>query len=129
MISLLEKNRWLAILFTILIAIEIFYFSALPGSIETATQISFAKVYHFIVFFLFAFFLFISIKGSRKIKISYIIMTLTASILYAISDEIHQIFVPLRNASMGDILTDCLGIFFAIVIGLIINKKRITQQS
>ena len=129
MISLLEKNRWLAILFTILIAIEIFYFSALPGSIETGTQISFAKVYHFIVFFLFAFFLFISIKGSRKIKISYIIMTLTASILYAISDEIHQIFVPLRNASMGDILTDCLGIFFAIVIGLIINKKRITQQS
>ena len=129
MISLLEKNRWLAVLFTILIAIEIFYFSTLQGSAGTGTGISFAKIYHFIVFFLFAFFLLMSIKGNRKIKISYIIITLTASVLYAISDEIHQIFVPLRNASIGDVLTDALGICFAIVIGLIINKKRITQQT
>jgi VanZ family protein len=128
MISLLEKNRWLAVLFTILIAIEIFYFSTLPGSTGTETTFSFAKIYHFTVFFLFAFFLFMSIKGSKKIKVSYIIITLTASILYAITDEIHQIFVPLRHASIGDILTNSLGICFAIIIGLIVNKKRIARQ-
>ena len=128
MISLLEKNRALAVLLTVLMAIEIFYFSTLQGSTGTGQTISLAKVYHFVAFFLLAFFLLMSIKGKRKIKISYIIITLITSILYAISDEIHQIFVPLRNASMGDVLTDSLGICFAILIGLIISKKRIIQQ-
>ncbi len=128
MISFLEKNKWLAILLTILIAIEIFYFSTLTGSAGAGQTISLAKVYHFTVFFLFAFFLLISIKGNKKIKISSVIVTFVISILYSISDEIHQIFVPLRNASIGDILTDSLGIFSAIIIGLIINKKRVTQQ-
>jgi VanZ family protein len=127
MISLLEKNRWLAVLFTILIAIEIFYFSTMQGSTGTGGIIPFAQIYHFVVFFLFSFFLFMSIKGSKKIKISYIIITLTASILYAISDEIHQIFVPLRHASIGDVFIDTLGICFAIVIGLIINKQTTSQ--
>ena len=94
MISLLEKNRWLTILFTTLIAIEIFYFSTIQGSTGTGGIILFAKIYHFVAFFLFAFFLFMSIKGSKKIKVNYIIITLTVSILYAISDEIHQIVVP-----------------------------------
>ena len=129
MISLLEKNRWLAISLTTLIAIEIFCFSSIQGSTGTGGAIQFAKIYHFVAFFLFAFFLFMSIKGNRKIKISHVAITVTASILYAISDEIHQIFVPLRHASIGDVLTDTLGICFAMVIGLIINKKRIKPQT
>ncbi|MCK4647868.1 VanZ family protein [Candidatus Pacearchaeota archaeon] len=124
MISLLEKNRWLAIVFTSLIAIEIFYFSTLQGGTGTGGCGWLAKVYHFIAFFLFAFFLFISLKRNRKIKFSYVIITLIISILYAISDEIHQIFVPLRDASIRDALTDTLGICFAIITGLIINKKH-----
>ena len=123
MISILEKNKWLPIVLTILIAIEIFYFSTLQGGPGAGAGIDIGKVYHFVVFFLFAFFLFASIKRNKKIKISYVIITLVTSILYAISDEIHQIFVPLRVASIADILTDTLGICFAIIICLIINKK------
>ncbi len=128
MISLLEKNRIIPIILTILIAIEIFYFSTLQGGTGTGGNPWIARAYHFIVFFLFAFFLFISIKKNRKIKVRYVIITLIASIFYAISDEFHQIFVPLRDASIRDIIIDTLGICVAIIIGLIISKKTTSQD-
>jgi len=33
------------------------------------------------------------------------------SLLFAISDEIHQSFVPFRTASFRDVIIDCVGIF------------------
>ncbi len=39
-----------------------------------------------------------------------------ASFLYAISDEVHQYFVPGRTASFGDVLIDGCGIMLAILI-------------
>ena len=128
MISLLEKNRIIPVILTILIAIEIYYFSTLQGGTGTGGNIWLTRIYHFVVFFLFAFFLFLSIKKNRKIKVSYVIITLITSILYAISDEIHQIFVPLRDASIRDIIIDTLGICVAIIIGLIISKKTTSQD-
>ena len=36
------------------------------------------------------------------------------SFLYAISDEIHQSYVPGRDSDPVDVLVDCLGIGFAL---------------
>lgn len=41
------------------------------------------------------------------------------SLLYAISDEIHQVFVPGRNASIKDVVADCIG----IIVGLYLVGK------
>jgi VanZ family protein len=129
MIFALHKNRDLAIILTILIAIEIFYFSTLQIGGSTREGISWtASLYHFTVFFLFAFFLFMSMKN-KEIKISNVILVLTISVIYAISDEIHQMFVPLRDAGIKDILIDTLGICSAMLIGLIIKKKTIDEQT
>jgi hypothetical protein len=38
------------------------------------------------------------------------------TVLYAISDEFHQSFVPGRHASWGDVLYDAAGAFFALWI-------------
>ena len=127
MISLLEKKQWLSIVMTILIAIEIFYFSTLQGGTGTGGSNWIANTYHFAVFFLFAFFFFVSIKKRGKIKTIHVTITLIVSILYAISDEIHQSFVPFRDAGIKDILIDSLGICSAMIIGLIINRKTISQ--
>jgi VanZ family protein len=35
------------------------------------------------------------------------------ALIYAISDEIHQMFVPLRGPSVLDVLIDCVGILCA----------------
>jgi len=41
------------------------------------------------------------------------------SLLYAISDEIHQLFIPGRNASIKDVVADCIG----IIVGLYLVVK------
>jgi len=37
-------------------------------------------------------------------------------VLFAVSDEIHQSFIPSRSASYMDIGLDFIGIFFGLVI-------------
>lgn len=127
MINLLEKKRWFAITLTILIAIEIFWFSSLTETtiISTGKPVASinAIIYHFSVFFLFTFFLLSSIKTKPKITIKDLTITAIISILYAILDEVHQIFVPGRNSSIRDFMTDTTGIFFAMLIYWFIDKK------
>lgn len=78
--------------------------------------INFAFLYHGIVFFLFAFFLTALIKGDKKLKTKGLLLIIGISLLYAASDEIHQLFVPGRVASIKDFLIDSMGIFLAILI-------------
>ncbi len=125
MIEWIEKNKYIAIALTILIAIEIFYFSSIPGGDSAGgTGIPFvATIYHFVVFFLFSFFLLSSITGNKKIKISYILIALMVSIIYAFLDEFHQMFVPFREPAIQDILTDTAGIFSSMILYLYFKKK------
>ncbi|MCK5149628.1 VanZ family protein [Candidatus Pacearchaeota archaeon] len=88
-----------------------------------------SRTYHFIVFFLFSFFLFATINKNKKIKTKHLLIVLIISIAYAISDEIHQLFVTFRNFSIKDILTDTLGIFSSIIIYSHINQKTLKQPS
>ena len=123
---LLEKNRFLSLLMTFYITIAIFYVSSIPGSkISTSQiQISFlSEAYHFTAFFLFFFFLFYSIKGIKKTNAKHVFITLILSILYAISDELHQSFVPFRVPSLGDIFIDSLGTIVSLLVAIFISKK------
>ena len=124
MIGWLEKKRYAAIILTLLIALEIFYFSSISGTSHQEGIGLTPIIYHLTVFFLFNFFLLISIKGNKKIKISYLIIALSISIIYALSDEFHQIFILFRNASIQDILIDTIGIFLSTIFILYFNKKR-----
>lgn len=125
MIDWLEKNRRISILLAALIAIEIFVFSSIPGNapgVGGGAKISI--IYHLVVFFLLGFFFLMSIKGDKKIKTGYIVTTLIISVLYAFLDEFHQTFVPFRNPSIQDILTDTAGIFLSTILILYLNKKK-----
>jgi len=125
MIGWLEKKRYAAIILTLLIALEIFYFSSISGtSYQVGTELI-PIIYHLVVFFLFNFFLLVSIKGNKKIKISYIIIALSISIIYALSDEFHQIFIPFRNPSIQDILIDTIGIFLSTILVFYTRKNEI----
>ncbi len=123
MIIWLEKRKIASLIFTLLIAIEIFFFSTISFAPGKRAIISLTTLYHFIVFFLFSFFLFTTIKGKGKIKTKHILIVFLISLIYAILDEFHQSFVPNRDASIKDILIDSLGIFTSMIIYLYINKK------
>jgi VanZ family protein len=48
------------------------------------------------------------------------VWTVLSSTLYGVSDEIHQAFVPLRSAEVGDILADALGSALGVLLFMIV---------
>ena len=127
MIKLLEKKTWLSLSFLILIAIEIFLFSNLEGVSGIKIPLL-SEVYHFIVFFLFGFFLIIFIKGEKNMKNKYFFLALAISILYALSDEFHQFFTPNRTASIWDFLVDIFGVCIGMFVYLTTLKNQNSTQ-
>ncbi|GGA65182.1 VanZ family protein [Ornithinibacillus halotolerans] len=61
-------------------------------------------------------------------KVKALVFSIIFCVLYAISDEIHQLFVPGRGAQIKDIVIDSagaiVGICFYLVVGRIIRKKN-----
>ncbi len=123
MLDYLEKNKAIPIAITILIAVTIFYLSSLK-SIQTGLSfgIDLSYLYHFGIFALFTFFLVMWIKGNNKFNLKYFLIIFLISIVYAISDEVHQIFVPGRFASITDFLVDGIGSLFAVGIYFFVDR-------
>lgn len=106
-----EKNNKISWIITILIAIIIFYISSLTfEGISKERQINLTILYHFFAFAGLCFFLNISLIKGKKQNKKFILTAIILSIIYAISDEIHQLFIPTRNGSFSDVLIDSLGI-------------------
>lgn len=113
-----ERNYNIPLMLTILIGTTIFYVSSISflPSLEPRNPLK-PYLYHFGIFLIFSFSLLLySIRGKYK---SLFILPLVLSLIYAILDELHQSFVPLRKASISDIFIDSFGIFFALLIYLI----------
>lgn len=125
MVLWVERRRYISVILSILLAIEIFYVSSIPGSKGPPIIPFVAEIYHFSVFFLLGFFLFFSTKGEKKTSPFYLISTLIITLIYAFSDEFHQSFVPFRSPDLFDILTDLIGASISILIAGFISKKSI----
>ena len=75
-------------------------------------------VVHFFEFFILGILCTRATRGSFRdvnVKILYLFAFLF-SVLFAISNELHQYSVPGRYMEIGDIITDTLGAFFGIMI-------------
>lgn len=66
------------------------------------------KLAHAVIYALLGFFT-LNALSHEKIKPNHILLALAISILYAISDEIHQTFIPGRSGNVTDVLIDTLG--------------------
>jgi VanZ family protein len=125
MIEYLEKKRLVSLTLTVLITIEIFYFSSLTGSDSPGIQIPFAATaYHFTVFFLFSFFLLATIKGDKKLTINHLLLAITLSLLHSLLDEFHQIFTPGRDSSIRDIIINNTGILASVFFYSLYEKGK-----
>ena len=125
MIRWFERNRNFSIIFFVFIAVEIFFFSSISGSVPTpGATLKASIIYHFSVFFLLNFFLLISLNGKNGVKIKYLIIASIFSIIYSVLDEIHHLFVPFRYADLRDIMTNNSGIFLSILIYTYSKKSR-----
>ena len=112
----------------IFIAGTIWYLSSIP--IDPVPEIEFkykTQIYHFGIFFLLSLSTIVSFSNCGKSENGKGIAILF-SILYALIDELHQSFIPGRNVSAGDFITDSLGIalagvFYSFRIKNIHNRK------
>lgn len=91
------------------------------------------KSAHFIEFFLLGLLIINVLKDYFKISWKIILIALFLCILYACSDEIHQLFVPGRTSRIFDILIDTsgsiLGIFLYYICYKFINIRKIGKNA
>ena len=108
-----EKNRRPAVIFWILTAAymaTIYILSSYRGPDLPPLPVNFDKVIHTGIYIPLAFLFYLSLKKSGIRKYVFIVAFLSACI-YGISDELHQSFVPGRDAAVGDVFADFLGAF------------------
>jgi VanZ family protein len=122
----LTKNFILYWLPLILYCLLIFIQSSKPSFQQLPDIQYFDKLLHFVCYaflgiLFFRAFQTMQLKQSRTMLILFSILGAT---LYGISDEIHQYFVPLREASFSDVIANTLGSVFGVYLySLRINKK------
>jgi len=128
-----KGTRWaLALAFYILTTVYmvmIFYLSSLssidqPGPLGKLSNVD--KLEHSVEFLVLGLLLFFSFHytASAKIRDHAWAMAIMVGILYAISDEVHQIFVPDRTADLLDLLVDSAGISVASMVGVWMSERR-----
>lgn len=123
MLSWFEKHNKISWTITIIIAAIIFYLSSLTFPPGTGTTNIVSIIYHFVVFFFFA--LFLSISTARGKKTSLIPLAIIISILYGISDEVHQLFIPGRSFAVSDMLLNTSGILLASTLYLLLTMSKL----
>ena len=86
---------------------------------------------HFSVYFFLGIFIFRALKVDWPFSLQTALIALVLSSIYAISDEVHQLFIPGRSGEVRDVLIDSLGAlvgisFYMFLIFLFQKKKKTT---
>lgn len=118
----IHQKTW-SIILLILWMTVIFYFSSRPGFSTGLNQDrlirKMAHVAEFAVLTLIAFrtaVLFTQTKLRKNKKRAILIATFLFALVYALSDELHQRFVPHREGKLMDVAIDAIGILGALFI-------------
>ena len=104
----------------------IFYLSGIPF-LETGLPYDFElrKRAHVFEFFVLTFFLRNALKETFKLTQRRLLIYAAAlSILYACSDEFHQMFVPGRMSSLRDVCIDSIGVFGFLILSKVLARKK-----
>ena len=123
MIWWFEKKRGVSVFITLVGAVLIFWISSIPGKAFLGTLGITTILYHLLAFFFFSAFVFISIVIGRK-NHKFFLIAFLISTAYALTDEIHQFFIPGRACAFFDFGLDLTGIVFSFIIYLIIIFRR-----
>ena len=106
----------------------IFLFSSQPGeeSSKISNDLIIRKLGHFSEYMTLGFFsfcylsnFFIQNNNKRDLK-KTVILSFFFSIIYALSDEFHQTFVPGRDGNIVDVLIDSSGALVGILVSCIV---------
>jgi len=113
------KRYWLPVVVWGIVIFAVSSFSRFPESVQPLFSLD--EIAHAIEYAVFSFLLARALKNSKKQNLSskFRIIAVIIAILYGITDEFHQSFVPMRTPSVIDLFYDGLG----AVIGQFFYKK------
>lgn len=96
-------------------------FNVLPLSTENEVFLHtvIRKLAHFSAYALLSILIYIAYRGKKATLFTFVIC-----LIFAISDEIHQLFIPGRSGEVRDVLIDMSGVVFSLMIIYLIRKIR-----
>jgi VanZ family protein len=83
---------------------------------------------HFFVYLFLGVFVINALRRSGVRGYRCVVFALLICILYAASDELHQVFVTGRGAQVKDVIIDSAGACVGILVYLVIKKKVVSQN-
>lgn len=86
----------------------LYYSSSISGTRLPGLPNAYDKLIHFLVYTILAFLIYCSLARSG-IRRYLLILSFLFAVIYGITDEIHQLYVPFRDASIGDVIANSLG--------------------
>ena len=83
------------------------------------------KSAHFTLYFILGILVFLFVKEFTVISYKVVLISVIVVLLYSISDEVHQLFVPGRSGEVLDVMIDTMGGFISCnILYLIYRRKR-----
>ena len=101
--------RWLPAIGWMIVIFGLSSISGLRVTEDAAVDRPLRVVAHLGTFALLGGLLLFAIAGLRRPRRSQVVLAYGLTLAYAISDEIHQAFVPNRTGRLDDIVVDALG--------------------
>ncbi len=94
------------------------------GKIEKVIR----KLAHFSIYMVVGMLMMLLMSTYKIKQFDRIAISLITGIVYASSDEIHQLFIPGRSAMITDVMIDTLGISVGIILVIIALKFFGTEE-
>jgi len=95
-----------------------------PARTLPSTDEIIGRFLHVGEYLLLGFLVIRAVSWNRAIRAGNALLSVGLSILYALSDEFHQIYVPGRAFQVADLLLDLTGILIGVGIYFFINKSQ-----
>jgi VanZ family protein len=95
-----------------------------PHTLETA-HTAIRKLAHFTEYLILGLLILRALRDERGWRLQHALMAIALATVYAVSDELHQRFVPGRTAAVGDVGIDAVGAMVGQVwIALRVRRHR-----
>ena len=140
----MNKRKWFHLFLTLAVMVVIFVQSALPASLSAEESgllvavlsrlfpanpelISFwvRKTAHFLEYLVLGGSITLTLNDYMKRGIAIPFLAWAAGAVYAVSDEVHQSFVPGRSCELRDMLIDACGVAVGVLlVYLALGRKK-----
>ncbi|MDZ4746066.1 MAG: VanZ family protein [bacterium] len=115
----MSTRQFLALIPVVVLSIAIFVASSLPALSPPSLGIEWQdKVFHAIAYFVYGLCVQVAVLGYKpSISMSHAwIYVVLIGVLFGISDEVHQAYVPSRMAEVADAVADAIGVLLSTTL-------------